>query len=958
MNRNGWAGAAAALALSGSPGASPQEAIPGGRIEVTGSRIASPDLEGASPVVRIDAEDIRIDGRPSIELLLNTIPQIVGDQGNRVSNGATGTATVDLRGLGATRTMVLVNGRRLPAGSPRSAAADLSQLPIALIERIDVLTGGASAVYGSDAIGGVVNFILDRRFAGVRGEVSYDFHNHRQHNPGGVAEVIAELGATNPTYRVPRDKSRDGESTRASLTLGHNFAGDRGNATVSLSYLETRALATSERDYSACPVFFDEGRVQCGGSGAATFPARVVDLASFSSWAPADAAGRVRRWGPGTDRYNAASSAYYQRPGERYGVHASAEYELRPGHRLYGEFGHHDDRTAAAIAPSGVFLEFVPVRFDNPLLSAEWRSTLGLTERDLAADVLIGRRNVEGGARIDDIRHRSYREVAGIKGALSADWTYDLFQQFGKVDYRSSFENDFSRTRALRALDVVTHPDTGTAVCASTLDGSDPACVPYDIWRLGGVTPEALSYLQLTATNKGYTSQQVVGMTISGDLGGHGIRFPGSKAGVEAVLGAERRVERLRMENDAAFLSGDLTSPAYEPVDVDGSYTVKELFGEVRVPVSDRLGLGGAYRYSDYSTGRKTHTYGLGFELAAMRPVRLRGSYQRAVRAANIVELFTPLGLGPGALDDPCAGSTPSASLAECQRTGVTAARYGRIPSNFDESGGPGVYGGNPALEPEAASTRTLGILLAPAKGVNVAIDYFDIRIEDKVGVTPPNVTLGECLRTGESRLCSLIVRDPATGALWIGGGHILAINQNVGRSRVSGIDVSVALSHDLAAYGNVAIGFLGSWLRRWEEEPYPGATAYDCAGLFGVNCGAPRPRWRHRARVTWATPWQLDATLTWRYMGLARHESRDSHPLLSRRLVSEADSEADLQTVQYLDLAATWKIDRRLTLRAGINNLLDRDPPLIVFGAPANGFAQGYDALGRHVYVSLTARF
>ena len=953
-----WASAACGLALAGSPPAAGQEApVRGERIEITGSRIASSDLEGASPVVKVTAEDIRVEGHPSIELTLNNLPQVRPDQGNRVNAGTTGTSTVDLRGLGATRTLVLVNGRRLPAGNPRSAAADLYQVPLALIQRVDVLTGGASAVYGSDAIGGVVNFILDRRFEGVRGEVGYDFYNHRQQNPDGAADALAARAAVNPSFSVPGDKSRDGESARANLTLGHNFAGDKGNATLFLEYLKTRALTFAERDYSACSGFFVEGAFMCGGSGNSTLPARVIDLGTGISWTPTDEAGSVRRWNAESGSYNFAPRNFFQRSGERYVAHARAEYELGGGHRVYGELNYHDYRTAAQLAESGTFLEFATVRFENPLLSPAWRSSLGLTQAGATADVLVGRRNVEGGGRRDEIHQYSWRELAGIKGNLGTDWRYDLFQHYGKVEYRTAFRNDFSLLRASRALDVVAHPSTGAAVCASVLDGTDPRCVPYDVWRAGGVTSPALDYLTLDASARGYTSQQVWGVVANGDLGAYGVRFPGSAMAVEVALGAERRTEKLQVRNDPAYLSGELTSPAFDAVDVDGSYSVTDLFAEARVPVSSALGLSASYRHSDYDTGQATNTFGFGFELAPIRAMRLRGSYQRAVRAANIVELFMPLGLGPGPEEDPCAGRTPTASLAQCQRTGVTAAQYGAIPASegIEPTGGPGVYGGNVALAPEAASTSTIGVILVLAKGLEARLDYFDMRIEDKVGITPPEVTLAECLRSGEARLCSLIRRDPATGALWLGSGHTLVTNQNIGNSRVSGVDVGIDSSHALGAYGHVAFSVLGSWLQRWEEEPYPGASAYDCAGLFGNICGGPRPHWRHRARATWATPWGIDAVLTWRHIGPAKNEAEDSSPQLAG---SSTFASPGLKAANYLDLAAAWKVGKGLALRVGVNNVLDRSPPLLSSGTIVTTHGQFYDALGRHVYATLTGRF
>ncbi|MCM2329350.1 MAG: TonB-dependent receptor, partial [Lysobacter sp.] len=728
--------------------AAPQTAEKVEKLEITGTRVPSPNVESVSPISVISADDIKLEGVRNVENLLNNLPQVFADQGGNVSNGASGTATVNLRNLGADRTLVLVNGRRLPAGSPRGPyAADLNQIPAALIRRVEVLTGGASAVYGSDAVAGVVNFIMNDKFQGVQGEINYSFYNHEQDS--SVASIVAARAATNPRqFKVPGDISRDGEESDYSLTMGSNFADGRGNATVFLGYKKTRAVLQSERDYSSCALGSNANGFTCSGSST-SFPGRFIGLNVDADHTIASN-GNPRPFISATDQYNYGPLNYYQRPSERYTASAFAHYDVNPSTRVYTELSLHDDQTTAQIAPSGLFGLITTVGFDNPLLTPGWRTLLGVNNAGDSADMFILRRNVEGGGRQDTIGHTSYRGVVGVKGDFAKHWNYDVFLQHGRVNYSEAYLNDFSLTRATRAMDVVADAN-GNAVCRSVLDGTDPACVPYNIWSLGGVTPAALAYLQTPGLQKGYTEQKVQGATLSADLGNYGVKLPSAKSGVGVAFGAERRVEKLELLTDAAFTSGDLFGQGGPTIGLGGQYTVKDLFAEARVPLIegrdfvDLLSVNGSYRYSDYSTGQSADSYGLGIDWAPTKKVRLRGSYQQAVRAANVIELFQAQGVGLYDNDaDPCAGATPLRSFAECARTGVTAAQYGRI---IDNPAGQynALFGGNPNLKPETGKTSTLGVVLTPMKDMSLTLDYFQMKVEDVISTLPPTIVLEQC---------------------------------------------------------------------------------------------------------------------------------------------------------------------------------------------------------------------
>jgi iron complex outermembrane recepter protein len=847
-------------------------------------------------------------------------------------------------------------------------ATDLNQIPASLIERVEILTGGASAVYGSDAVAGVVNFIMKTNFSGVQGEVNYSFFNHQQHN--SLADVIAGRATSNPAqFKVPGDVSRDGDSTNVNLLMGGNFSEGRGNATVFFSYQKDYAVLQRDRDYSACStgVSADGTAFTCAGSST-SFPGRFLNALTGASSTIADAAGNVRAFNGNLDQFNFAPYNYYQRPDERYGFAASAHYDINPHVRAYSEFNFHDDHTQAQIAPSGIFFGFegFPTA-DNPLLSTSFRNAFGITATT-PGDILIGRRNIEGGGRVDDLRHTSFRTVIGVKGDILKNWDYDVYMQTGKVLMQEVYLNDFSKIRIARALDVVTGPG-GTPVCRSVVDGTDTNCVPYDIFHLGGVTQAALNYLQTPGFQRGSTEQMVQGATLSTDLGNYGYKVPGTKSGIGMAVGVERRTEKLNLDTDLEFSTFDLAGQGGPVIGRNGKYTVKEVFGELRVPIlegapmAELLSVNGSYRYSDYSTDKTTNSYGLGIEYAPIKAVKVRASYQQAVRAANIIELFQAQGLNLfGLAADPCGGPTPSATLAQCQRTGLPTALYGNALLTNPAGQYNYLQGGNPDLNPETAKTYTLGLVLQPMRNVSATVDYFHIKVKDQISTLGAAVALQQCIATGQ--FCNLIHRD-TFGTLWLGGavpGFVTDTNQNIGSQTTSGVDFSVNYNHNLQRWGGLAFTFSGTWLKEFITEPSPGLGDYDCTGLYGNICGTPLPKWRHKARVTWSTPWAMDVALTWRHFDKVSLDSTSSNPFLAGDV---APITAELGRRDYIDIAGTWAFSKNLTVRAGVNNVFDKDPPITnssiadpsVFGN-GNTWPGTYDALGRKIFASVTVNF
>ncbi len=924
------------------------------KVEVTGSRIPTLNTDGTSPIIVLGAKDIKTDGVRNVESLLNNLPQAFAAQTGNVVNGSTGTATVNLRGLGENRTLVLVNGHRLPAGSPGSSAADLNQIPTPLVKRIEVLTGGAGAVYGADAVAGVVNFIMNDRFEGVQIELNGSGYNHKQQNTAGVGTIVAGRAATNPAqFAVPGNKGLDGRSKDASLLIGGNFADGKGNATVFFSYKQDDALLQSERDFTACSLSSSAAGFACGGSGT-NATGRFTNTKTGKVYTT-DANGNPRAFNNSLDQYNFGPINHLQRPDERYGVAASAHYDVNEKMKVYADFAFHDDRTDAQIAPGGIFGNVYTIKGDNPLLTPAMKAAMSLNSPTDTTDVVIQRRNVEGGGRDALFTNTSYRMLMGVKGDIGG-WNYDLFAQTSKVRYSGSSENYFSKERGAKALDVVNV--NGVAQCASFVSGADTACVPYNPWQLGKITKEQLAYIQIPGQSFGQTEQQIQGGNIAADLGDYGIKIPGNSNGVGVSVGFERRVEALTLNPDGPSQNFDLDGSGGPVKPVKGRYVVKDIFGEVRLPLlenkpfADSLGANLSYRHTDIDTGVKANTYGLGMDWQPMSMLKVRASHQKAVRAPNINELFSPAGNNLYDNDaDPCAGAKPSATLAQCANTGVTAAQYGNIQ---DSPAGQYNYlaGGNPKLSPETSKSNTIGLVLTPMRNLTVTLDYFNIKVADTISNVQPTTTLDKCLNTGNPKFCSQITRD-RLGTLWLlPQASIVGTNTNIGSLNTSGFDLAASYSQKLGAYGRMDLSLNGTLLKTFEVEELPGDPSYDCVGLYNGagKCGQPRPKWRHKARANWSTPWALDLAVTYRYFHGVDIEGT-GQPV-----------ESHFASANYFDLAAAYSITKKITLSGGINNLFDRDPPITSkYGTGSgngNTFPSMYDAMGRKLFLNLSAKF
>jgi iron complex outermembrane receptor protein len=996
---------------------------PMAEVVVTGSRLRTPNETSISPITTVSAADVQATGLTRVEDILNNLPMVFAGMNSTTSNGADGTAVVDLRGLGNQRTLVLVDGRRLGPGTADGRNySDINQIPAALIERVDIETGGASAVYGADAVAGVVNFILNTHFEGVKIDAGYHFNEHHNDNPDGVQQAVSSAGDLLPPSTVDTAFGKN-----ASIIMGSNFADNRGNATAYITYDNQGAALQKSFDYSACSLAIGGPHsLACGGSYTSHGGAFLAYNSTFSKnllFNTVDQkTGAFRPFNTATDLFNYGPYNYYQTPNERWTGGVFLNYDINSHTTAYTQFMYMRNSSAAQIAPSGDFEAsgtIIPCLTNtggqaDPLLTASeqaqvcapaLRAAQGNLTQNVggntyqAMSLYLLRRNVEGGPRIADFQSSAARAIVGVKGDFGdGTWTYDVYAQHSTVDISNGNQNYLDNTLINNALDVITGPATtpngainplaGKPECLSVYNGSDTKCVPWNVWVPGGVTPAAVQYMSVPLLIEGGVTEQVVSGSITGDLGKYGMKTPFADQGLQVNVGAEWRSEASQFLPDFLSQAGTAAGSGGPTPPIAGDFHVSEMFTELRLPLmshmtgAEDLSIEGGYRYSSYTEGFNTNTYKLGLEWAPVRDVRFRASYQRAVRAPNIGELYTPTTVGLDGSTDQCAaplaaGSpaapNPAAKLtngytfAQCAQSGVTAGEFGHITPNSANQYN-GLLGGNPTLTPEIADSYSAGFVLTPTMLPNVtfSIDYFDIKIKNVIGAIGGDTILSDCLN--HDIFCGDVHRGPA-GSLWqFNTGYIVDTNVNEGELSTKGFDVKANYRQPLPALGSLMFQLEGTKLNSLDTTPVAGGGSYDCVGYFGTTCGGNNPSWRSVLNITWSTPWDgLDLLVRWRYQGSSSSEQTSGNPFLTGTNFYAPLS--NIPSYNYFDLTGTFNLAKNIRLELGVNNVFDKDPPIVVAGdcstgSPAgancngNTFPGFYDAMGRYLFAHITAQF
>jgi len=941
-------------------------------ITVTGSRIQQRNVETAAPIAVVEAEEFKLTGTVNVENVLNALPQVVPGFGSASNNPGNGTATVDLRGLGATRTLVLVNGRRWVSFDP-TQTVDLNTIPNFLIETVDTVTGGASAVYGSDALAGVVNFNL-RRVEGVEFGGQYSLTGR------GDAARYQTYGA-----------------------IGTSFDDGRGNATVFAEYFNRESLFQGDRAFSnfalsETPANFGPPLQQGGSSTPPTGVLRYLGGAQGDNGLPAGTdfgAAGASGFGTGVnfggqpgqisptigDPYNYAPANYLQIPQERYLLGGYADYEFTDGHTAYTEVTFVNNRVAQELAPTPVTGTFsVDLDTVQPFLDAASFAQLqaidaaetatnggtGAVDDPGVVDFFVQRRVEESGARNTLDERNAFRVLAGVRGEITQNLNYDLYYMYARTRNANVQDGNVSRSAFAAGLD-----GTGT---------------PINIFGGNTLTPDMINAITIRAQNGDVSTLEVASGVISGFLGNLG--FGAQDIGF--AVGAEYRRVAAQFIPDTALSSGDVIGfNAGEPT--AGNYDVKEIFAEVVLPIFETdngmsLEVTGAARYSDYSLENVggVWTYAGGVEFDVVDGVKLRGQYQRAVRAPNIGELFGGRAIGFPGVVDPCAQPTaltdPTIN-ALCVATGVPAGSVGD-PALQPNPQTPAIFGGNANLQEETSTSWTAGAVFRPTfvPGLTITADYFDIEIEDAIAAFGGgfNNTLNLCYNVVQdinSGFCQVLIgaRDAGT---FTTANPPLIVQENVASFRVSGVDLQVNYDTSMpfslltdTGESRLNMSFLGSWTERNDTFPVQGFdTVIECAGRFGNTCGNPIPTFSSVARVSF-----IDGPLTvstrWRHLSGVE----DDDPGTDYAAFNGIEQ---IDAYDLIDLTLSVAATENVTITAGINNLFDTLPGTPVFDAngvvqgrpnslllgdnqeQANTFPSVYDTLGRDFFISAQFSF
>ena len=922
-------------------------------ITVTGSRIKSQTFTASSPITEITAEEFTQYGATTVEDLVNQYPQVDLSFDNFENNGSFGHATISMRGLGPQRTLTLVNGRRLPAS--RNEVTDPSIVPAAMIKRVDILSGGASAVYGADAVAGVVNFVLDDKFEGVNLNFGYSAYQHDNDNEYWQS-LNEERGFPYPTG----NSGFDGISRSADLVVGGSFAENRGHAVGWLTWRENDALYHGQRDYSTCSVWYDFPA--CGGSGTA-------DPARFTVNEFVD--GAVRPWPAGTNAnyvwngsgyengsyvYNYAPINFYQRPDKRITAGFMGSYQINDYFEPYIEAMFLERSSDVQIAESGAFGVPINVACDNERIGTLCADA-GVTT-DMAR-ITMWKRNVEGGPRISSADDSTHRITAGVRGSLfDTSWAYDVALVSGKTKTVDIGRNDFLISRIAAAALGCDDPTYGTF----------QGCQPYDIWT-DDIDPEAAQAMAGTSFSVYKTSYRAFSAEANGYLG---FGFPsadGEEIGL--AVGMERRDYSYYTQYDTDSAAGNFAGAGAASLPVDASNTVNDFFLEAALPIFvggsggfNRFDASLGYRYSDDETSGNYDTYKLGLSGTFWdSKLLVRAGYNRAVRSPSLNNLYYTqrIALNAGGTDL-CAGAAPSYTAEQCARAGVPLAVYGSVPAN-PANQYYNVTGGNPNLAPEVADTYTVGFAVEPIENLNLSLDWYSVEIEGAIGGIGYNTIQILCME--QNLYCDRINRDARAGEydLWVGlasdplTGHINNLPDNIGVYERSGLDFAADYSWALGP-GRLSVSSAGNYVLKdftqtLASEP---STGYECKGLVNETylCQTPKLRAITSVRYGWD---RYSVGLRWRFIDGMDYRDVDGSQFTDDDRVIWLDN--GVPSYNYLDLNGSLSFGQA-TVTLGVNNVLDKEPPFSGdSGLSANANALGgYDQVGRYIFGSISLKF
>lgn len=935
------------------------------RIEVTGSRIRSLNADSSSPIQVISAEEIAASGVSNIQELLLKVPNTgtptISRTNSNFQTSSVGVSTIDLRNLGEARTLVLVNGRRYVSGVPGDTAVDLNTIPVQFIERVEIITGGQSSVYGSDAVAGVVNFIMKKDFAGVELDVKYG------------------------------ESSRGDDRRReANLTFGATSENGRGNVMAHIAVSKLGAVYSRDREASAVDQI--SLGLFTGAPGDFFTPVRPF----FSSFNPGgtfttfdpvtgeptlqttyDAAGNpvpVSTNGPngdgvGATGFNRSAFRTIAVPTNRAMFAAQGSYEFVDGHTAFFEGTYAGTKTIAelepfplssediypatgGLVPAESFVNGVAVR--NPLVPDLIYNAAQDTDGDGLRDYFFTRRIAEVGNRGATADRDMFRILSGVRGTITGTWEYDAYAAYGSTKEAQLSGGQVNVLNFRNALQAVTDPLTGQPVCADA-NAVAQGCVPINVFGYGSMSPAALQYIQAPATLSTKTTQKLVGASVTGEAA----QLPAGPLGV--VLGAEYRKEFSSSVPDALTQAGLNAGNATPPT--EGGFDVTEIFGEVNVPIlkdmpgAKLLELGGAVRAGDYSTVGNTTSWNASLKWEPVADFRIRATSSVSTRAPNINELFAPPSQDfPSDLVDPCLGVTLTSTTPQSERCradpGVLAniQRNGAFTLNQpDLQGISGFNRGNPDLNDEKGKSLTFGLSFTPRTSfgrLNVSADYFKIEIDRAIVQTPRQFILDQCY-SGDESLCQFIDRrEQATGQNSAGSIEFIDAGETNSGGRFSeGVDLAFGITSKVGP-GELSSQLTWTHMLQDYQVPLPGAERDQIKGEVGAA--------KDKALLTLGYDWGnfgLASAVT--YIGPS---ALDDQFLVQFGL---APGSVKVKEKFYTDFQFKYSPTKSTELYLGLQNAFDTKPPPIITGLPANDTgaetdAGTYDPIGRRWYVGM----
>ena len=938
-------------------------------VVITGSRITNPNLTQSSPVASVDAATIELRQVNVVEEFLREIPGVVPNIGASVNNGNGGSTFVNLRGLGSNRNITLLNGTRVvPADLVGRTNLDI--IPVALLERVDVLTGGAGSTYGADAISGVINFRTRTDFEGL------DFR---------VSQADTFEGG--------------GESNRYDLTLGGNFDDNKGNAVISVGYTDRALLTQGEREFGEFNISSISGNA---GGSSTSVPTRFTlpgaEAADIATVVPGYKSGFLQMSEDGTalepyyKPFNFNPYNLFQLPMEQFRTYGSANYEVAENIEVYGEVLFAQSTNITNLAPSGSFGFSAGTPLSNPYIpsavlgqicgslqigSADCSAAAAATDPSdpayLAPNINYARRFVELGPRTNERQTSVWQFKTGARGNLTDDITWDVFYATGQSDLRFQQGGNGTRTRLTQAVQA-----TNTETCLDTTGG----CVPIDLWGpLGSITPEVGQFLDVGNGGATFTELDQVQAFVSGDLP---YTLPGADAPISGVFGYEYREYVGGLTNELLTQTpGEVLGNGAAAPNRFGTYDVSEFFFEANVPVlqgvafAEELTIQAGFRLSDYSTTGEEDTWKIGGTWSPISSLQFRGNLQQVTRAPNISELFNPAVTG---LDnfaaDPCSGTAPNGNAdlrAVCLAQGAPANTIGGII--VDPAGQVNVTtGGNLNLNAENAETWTIGAIFQPEAipGLSLTLDYYSILVEDAITNPTPDDIFSACFGPGfatgnisvsgasaAAAACTGIRRNPETGNLFgnvatTAGLPLVLTNQ--GTLETSGIDATANYAYDIDGIGTLNYNGSLNWTEQSTFQASPNGLNRECTGYYSSNCASIQPEYMANQRLTLQSSLldrDVDVSLLWRYISEVEVEPG------SGNFLPEYSS---MDAANYFDLTVRGNITDEFEFTLGIMNLADREPDFVGSNIGATSYNTGnvypstYDPLGRRY--SLTLRY